>query len=137
MVTPYFEMGGAGSASPAGQRSPSSVRQHRANVGLGDGGAVDDGVAVKPPNGLAAADAAHVIFDDIAGHHRLAEFALVDGEKINRARLLRAFDRLDADNPRGLRHGLDHHHAWIDRAVGEMTEKRRLVEGDVLDTDAA
>src|ERR1700676_3488768 len=113
-----------------------SVAQHRADIGLGNRGAVDDGVAVKPPHGRGAADAAHVVFDGIAGHHRLAEFALVDGEKINRARLVGAFDRLDADHAGGLRHGLDHHHAGIDRAVGKVTEKRGLVVGDVLDADA-
>jgi hypothetical protein len=39
------------------------------------------GVAVKPPHGLAAADRTHVILDGIAGHHRLAKLALVDGQK--------------------------------------------------------
>src|SRR5690348_10767037 len=42
---------------------PASVGEHRADVGLGHGLAVDDGVAVKPPHRLAPADAAHVIFD--------------------------------------------------------------------------
>src|ERR1700687_4405915 len=116
---------------------PRSVGQHRPNVGFGDGNTVHDGVAVKPPHGLAAPDAAHVIFDGIAGHHRLAEFAFVDGEKIDRARLLCAFDRHDTDHPRGLRHGLDHHHTGIDRPLGKMTEKRRLVDRHVLDPDAA
>src|SRR6266478_840972 len=129
MVTPYFGI--------LGPRHPSSVRQHCANVGLGNRHPVDDGVAVKPPHGLAAADAAHVVFDGIAGHHRLAELALVDGEKINRARLLGAFDRQDADDAGGLRHGLYHHHARIDRALRKMPLKCGLIEGDVLDTDAA
>src|ERR1700675_3297846 len=120
-----------------GPTSPSSVRQHRANVGLGNRYTVDDGVAVKPPHGLAATDAAHVVFDGIAGHHRLAELALVNGEKIDRARLLGAFDRQDADDAGGLRHGLDHHHTRIDRALRKMPLKCGLVEGDVLDTNAA
>src|SRR5258708_24306960 len=76
---------------------PSSVRQHRANVGFGDGYAVHLGVAVKPPHRLAPADAAHVIFDGIAWQHRLAELAFVDGKKINPARLLGAFNPQDAD----------------------------------------
>jgi len=72
------------------RRSYSSVlisRQHRANVGFGDGGTVHDGVAVKPPHGLAPADAAHVYSMVSPGITGL-ELALVDGEKINRARLL-------------------------------------------------
>src|ERR1700726_1709864 len=100
-----------------------SVAQHRADIGLGNRYAVDDGVTVKPPHGLAAADAAHVVFDGIAGHHRLAEFALVDGEKIDRARLLGAFDRQDADDAGGLCHGLDHHYTRIDRALRKMPLK--------------
>src|SRR6185295_16278143 len=114
-----------------------SIRQHRADIGLRNHAAIHLGVAVKPPHRLAAADRAHVILDGIAGHHRLAEFALVDGEEINRARLLGALDRLDADHAGGLRHGLDHHHAGIDRTVRKMAEKRRFVEGDVLDADTA
>src|ERR1700737_2128530 len=118
------------------QRLCASVRQHRADIGFGNRGAVDLGVAVKPPHALAAADAAHVILHGIAGHHRLAELALVDGEKINRARLLGAFDRLDADHAGGLRHRLAHHHSGVDRALRKVPEKRQLVEGDVLDADA-
>jgi hypothetical protein len=34
----------------------SSIGQHRANVGFGDGLAVDFGIAVKPPHGLAPTD---------------------------------------------------------------------------------
>src|ERR1700686_3956078 len=98
-----------------------SVAQHRADIGLGNRCAVDDGVTVKPPHRLAPADAAHVVFDGITGHHRLAEFALVDGEKINRARLLGALDRQDTDDAGGLRHGLDHHHTRIYRTLGKMT----------------
>src|SRR6266567_6188908 len=112
-----------------------SIRQHRADIGLGDGRAIDLGVAVKPPHGLAAADRTHVIFDGIAGHHGFSEFALVDGQEINRARLLGALDRLDADDAGGLRHGFDHHYARIDRALRKMPEKRQLVESDILDAD--
>src|ERR1700730_19080341 len=122
---------------PACLMQPRSVGPHRADVGFGHGNTIHDGVAVKPPHGLASADAAHVIFDGIAGHHRLAELAVVDGEKIDRARLLGAFDRQDADDAGGLCHGLDHHHTRIDRALGKMTLEGRLVEGDILDTDAA
>src|ERR1700676_195840 len=122
---------------PACLMQPRSVGQHRADVGFGHGNTIHDGVAVKPPHGLASADAAHVIFDGIAGHHRLAELAVVDGEKIDRARLLCAFDRHDADHPRRLRHGFDHHHARIYRALRKMTEERQFVEGNVLDADAA
>src|SRR6185312_15325637 len=74
--------------------------------------------------------------DGVAGHHRLSEFALVDGEKIHRARLLGALDRLDPDDTGGLCHRLDHHHAGIDRPLGKMPEERRLGIGDVLDADA-
>src|ERR1700716_382371 len=123
----------------AGQGPPacSSVGQHRANVGLGNGRAIHNGVAVKPPHGLATADAAHVVFDGIAGHDRLAKLALVDGEKINRARFFGAFDRQDADDASGLCHGFDHHHPGIDRPLGKMTRKRRLVDRHVLDPDTA
>src|SRR5580698_5062890 len=99
----------------------SSVRQHRADVGFGDGDAAYLGVAVKPPHGLAAANRAHVVFDGIAGQDRLAKLAFVDGQKIHRAWLFGALDRLDADYARGLRHGLDHHHAGIYRAVRKVT----------------
>jgi len=57
-------------------------------VGLRDHAAIHLGVAVKPPHRLAAADRAHVVLDGIAGHHGFSEFALVDGEKIDGARLL-------------------------------------------------
>src|SRR5229473_4457028 len=124
-------------SEPVRRVRPRSVGQHRAHVGFGCGYTVHHGVAVKPPHGLAPADAAHVILDGIAGHHRLAKLALVDGEKINRARLLCAFDRLDTYHAGGLRHGLDHHHARIYRTLREMPEKRWFVEGDVLDADAA
>src|SRR5256885_8477046 len=76
-----------------------------------------------PIYGLAAADRAHVILDGVAGHHRLAKLALVDGEKVNRARLLRAFHRLDTYHAGGLRHGLDHHHAGIYRTLRERSEE--------------
>src|SRR3984957_10424739 len=124
--------------SPKGRegREPASIGQHRADVGLGHRRAVHPGVAVKPPHGLAAADRAHVILHGVAGHHGLAKLAFVDGEKIHRARPLGAFDRLDPDHAGGLRHGLDHHHAGIDRSFGKMTLECRLVEGDVLDADA-
>src|SRR6266849_7740905 len=151
MVTPCFGMPGPklgsdqratieGQSMPVASfatcaSNPSSVGQHRANIVLGKSRAVDDGVAVKPPHGLAPADAAHVVFDGVAGHHRLAEFALVDGEKINRARLFGAFYRLDADHAGGLRHRLDHHHPGIDRTLRKMSLKWRLVEGDILDAD--
>src|SRR5262245_41699011 len=62
-----------------------SIRQHRADIGLGDHAAIDLGVTVKPPHRLAAADRAHVVLDGVAGHHRFAELALVDGEEIHRA----------------------------------------------------
>src|ERR1700752_1647401 len=116
---------------------PSSIRQHGADIGLRDDRAVDPGFAVKPPHGLAAADGAHVILDGVAGHHGLPELALVDGQEVDRARLFGALDRLDADDACGLRHGLDHHHAGIDRALGEMAEETRLVVGAILDADAA
>src|SRR3954465_3228140 len=57
----------------------SSVGQHRADAGVGDNAAVHLGLAVKPPHGLAAANAAHVVLDGVARHHRLAKFAFVDG----------------------------------------------------------
>src|ERR1700730_2367032 len=114
----------------------SSIRQHRADIGFRDGRTIYLGVAVKPPHGLAPADRAHVIFDGIAGHHGLAKLALVDGEKINGARLLGALDRFDADHAGGLRHRFDHHDARIDRPFRKVPEKRQLVEGDVLDADA-
>src|SRR6476619_4671133 len=117
--------------------APRSVGQHRTHVSLGRGYAVHLGVTMKPPHGLAPPDAAHVIFNGIAGHHWLAKLALVDGEKVNRARLLRAFHRLDAYHASGLRHGLDHHHARIYRTLRKMPEKRRFVDGDVLDADPA
>src|SRR6476661_10806781 len=81
----------------AGGATRRSVRQHRADVGLSDGLTVHPGIAVKPPHGLAAADRAHVVFDGITGHHRLAELALIDGEEINRARLFGTIDRFDDD----------------------------------------
>src|ERR1700737_2971778 len=112
-----------------------SIRQHGANVSFGDGYAVHLGVAVKPPHRLAPTDAAHVVFDGIAGHHRFSEFALVDGQKIDRTRFLGAFDRLDANHARRLRHSLDHHHPWVYRAVRKMTQKWRLVDSNVLDPD--
>src|SRR5260370_13699535 len=124
-----FARDGTGPPSAA-----SSVGQHRTDVGFGDGCAVHPGVAVKPPHGLAPADAAHVIFDGIAGHHGFTELALVDGEKVNRARLLRALDRFDTDHAGGLRHRFDHHHPRIDRAIWKMTEERRFVQGEVLVT---
>src|SRR5216683_5808912 len=152
MVTPCFGMPGPklgsdqratieGQSMPVASfatcaSNPSSVGQHCADIGLGHGRAVHDGVAVKPPHGLAPADAAHVVFDGVAGHHRFTEFALVDSEKINRARFLGALDRLDADHAGGLRHRLDHHHPGIDRTFRKMPLKWRLAEGDVLDADA-
>src|SRR5712672_730125 len=114
-----------------------SVGQHSAHVGLGRGYAVNPCVAMKPPHGLAPPDRAHVVFNGIARHHRLAKLALVDGEKVNRARLPCAFHRLDAYHAGGLRHRFDHHHARIYRTLREMPEKRWLVKGDVLDSDAA
>src|SRR5258708_27371405 len=98
-----------------------SVGQHRAHVGLGRGYAVHLGVAMKPPHGLAPPDAAHVIFNGIAGHHRLAKLALVDGEKVNRPRLPCAFHRLDSYHSRGLRHGLYHHHPRRYRPPPQMS----------------
>src|SRR5712671_5965072 len=124
-------------SEPARPVRPRSVGQHRPDVGFGHSYTVHVGVAVKPPHGLAPADAAHVILDGVAGHHRLAKLALVDGEKVNRARLPCAFHRLDAYHAGGLRHGLDHHHARIYRPLREVPEKRGLVEGDVLDADSA
>src|SRR5436190_5996898 len=89
---------------------PSSVGQHRADIGFRHDLSVDLGIAMEPPHGLAPADAAHVVLDGVTGTHRLSELALVDGEEIHRARLVRAFHRFDADDASGLRHGLDHHH---------------------------
>jgi hypothetical protein len=43
----------------------------------------------------------------------------------------------DADHARGLSHAFDHQHARIDRAIREMSQESRLVDGDVLDTNAA
>src|SRR6185437_7002419 len=60
----------------------------------------------------------------------------VDGQKVDRARLLGALDREDTDDASGLGHGFDHHHAWIYRALGKMPLERRFVDGDVLDADA-
>src|SRR5581483_5806657 len=99
----------------------SLIGQHRPDIGFRGDRAVDLGLAVKPPHGLAAADGAHVILDGLTGHHRLPELALVDGQEIDRTRLLGPLDRFDTDHARGLRHRLDHHHAGIDRALGEMT----------------
>ena len=75
--------------------------------------------------------------DGVSRHHRFAKLALVDGEKIHRARLLGAHHREDTDDAGGLRHGLDHHHPRIHRPVGKMAEERHFVEGDILDADAA
>src|SRR6202167_4018998 len=125
---------------PCGRRlriSPSSVGEHRANVGFRDDRAVDLGVAVKPPHRPPPADGAQVILDGIARHYRLAELAFVDGQKVNRARLLGALDGEDADHPGGLGHGFDHHHTRIYRALGKMPLERRLVDGDILDADTA
>src|SRR6516165_6554437 len=114
-----------------------SVGQHCADVRFSDRFAVHFGVAVEPPHRFATSDAAHVIFDRFAGQHGLAEFAFVDGQEIHRPRLLSAFDRLDPDYTRRLGHGLDHHHARIDRPFRKMSGKLRLVDGDILDADAA
>src|SRR6185312_7580688 len=74
-----------------------SVGEHRADVGLCHDDTLHLRLTVKPPHGVAAAERSHVIFNGVAGHYRLAELALVDGEEIDRARLLGALDRLDAD----------------------------------------
>src|SRR5258708_991419 len=135
MVTPYFVNADLAPVATPAAVSASLVRQHGADVGFGHRRAVDFGVAVKPPHGLAPPDRAHVIFDGVAGHHGLAKFALVDGEKINRTGFLCALDRFDTDHAGGLRHRFDHHHAGIDRAIREVPLERRFVEGDVLDAD--
>src|SRR5215472_2184440 len=114
-----------------------SVSQHRADIGFRDRFAIHPGITVEPPHGVAAADALHVIFDGVAGHHRFAEFALVDGEEVHRARLVGAFHRLDPDHAGSLRHRLDHHHARVDGTLRKMPGELRFVDGDVLDADAA
>ncbi len=58
---------------------PGSVGQHGTHIRLGNDRAVDLGITMKPPHGLAPRDAAHVIFDGVARQNRLAELALVDG----------------------------------------------------------
>ncbi len=73
----------------------------------------------------------------LPGNTGFAEFAFIDGQKINRARLLGAFDRDDTDHACGLRHRFNHHHARIDRTVREMARKHGFIERDVLDADAA
>src|SRR5260370_40848537 len=61
-----------------------SVGQHSAHVGLGRCYAVNPCVAMKPPHGLAPPDRAHVIFNGIAGHPRLAKIATVESETVTR-----------------------------------------------------
>src|SRR5687768_7296349 len=80
---------------------------------------------------------AHVVFDGVSRHDRLAELRLVDGEEedLLRARVL-GDARGDADGAGGLRHALDDEDTRKDRPRGEMARELRLVEGDVLDADA-
>src|SRR5262245_14905916 len=114
-----------------------SVGQHRADIGFRDHLPVDLGVAVEPPHRLAPADQPQMVLDGVTGDHGLAKFALVDSEEIHRAGFFGVGIRADADHACGLRHGLDHHDARIDRTIGKVPEKAGLVEGDVLDADTA
>src|SRR3977135_1991141 len=113
----------------------SCVRDHRADLGLGDDLPGNLGLAAEPPHGLPLGDLGHVIFDGVARDHRLAEFRLVEGDKIDGLPLALPAEHMHADHARRLRHALDHQHAgkhWIAR---KMTEELRLIIGDVLNSD--
>ena len=83
----------------------------------------------------ALGDPRHVVFDGVARQNRLAELRLVDGQKVDRFRLL-ARRRHDAEHAAGLRHALDHQDAGKYRIAGKMPLKMRLIERDILDADA-
>src|SRR5215475_8089157 len=74
----------------------SPVRDHGGDLGLGDELARHLGLAAVPPHLPALRDLAHVVFDGVARHHRLAEFRLVDGEEVDVLRAPGA-ERHDAD----------------------------------------
>src|SRR5262249_20406311 len=78
----------------------------------------------------------HVIFDRIAGDHRLAEFRAIDGEE--KDRLVGGQVLADAaDDAGGLRHAFDHEHAREHWIAGKVPHELRLVRGDVLDSNSA
>src|SRR3954462_14915234 len=123
--------------APSATRDEGSIRgklclcDHGAELGLGYDLVADLGLAAKPPHVLAPPDAVDVVFEHVAGQHRLAEFGFVDGQKIDQRRLGPRRHRADAERARGLRHPLQHQHAWHHRIVGKMSDKVRLVGGDI------
>ena len=68
----------------------SCVADHGADFGFGHDLAAHLGHAAVPPHVSPLRELRHVILDGVAGQHGLAEFRLVDGQEINRLRLVRS-----------------------------------------------
>src|SRR4051812_42518597 len=81
---------------------PLRVRDHGADLSLGNHLARDLGLTAEPPHRLAAGDLAHVVFDGVPRPHRLAKFTFVDGEEINRLRIHLVPARKNAQHPASL-----------------------------------
>ncbi len=112
------------------------VGQHGADLGFGDGVAVDLRLAEEPPDAAAVADLAHMIVQLVAGKYGLAELGLVDPHEIDELGLVVLAEAVDAQRACGLRQALDDQHARHHRILREVALEERLVDGHVLDADA-
>src|SRR5262249_43426046 len=111
-----------------GRASP--ICDHGTDFGLGHHLSVDLGLPTEPPHGLAARNLLHVVFERIAGDHRLAELGVVDGQEIDLLRPpILSRTRKDAHHARRLRHALDHQHTGKYRIAWKMTQKLGFVDG--------
>src|SRR5688572_29340255 len=100
---------------------------------LGDDLAGNFGFAAVPPHIPPTRDAAHMIFEDIAGNDRFAEFGLVDGHEVDQPWLRDARMALDGQYAPGLRHPLEYEHAGHDGIVWKMPHEMGLVDCHILD----
>src|SRR5215471_8601390 len=113
----------------------SQVVDDRANLAFSDYLAGNLGFTAVPPHVPAPRGLGHVVFDSVAWTDWLAEFCLVDGEKIGSCSRSLPTKHLHADNAGGLGHALDQQDARKYRVTRKMALELRFVGGYVLDSN--